>query len=700
MPNRKARRKTTKASKQRKKTGGGAGNRAGGNQAKFMPNSLLPMRPKTSPTNGLVTSLKSGMSMRDALHFAVKEYVEGDRDYSIALFREILKVDPNQPEALFRMGVARGRKGDWVESMLLLKRAYALAPDQYKLLRNYAIALQRMNLFEQAMDVQRRALMHEKMDKRVLLHDLANGYAALNKFIEAQEYYDQVIELDPDNVLLHYNRAVNLQQIGANDIAAESYQRALEIDPNYEPALLNLASSYQHMDREDEAGILLKNYIAYMEQENITSEENGPYYALLRYHHRLQEFDEAGRILEKIGEFEAPDYTSDYWMIKAELISKTGDFNKAIEICEQVRMEEPDHTKAYSDGADYLLQLGREAEAISLLNEMRIACSKDEQAEHIWGIAQLQFGNLKDGFAAYEHRYDREDMVSNAGRFRHFIPHPYLTNKQDAIGKRVVIYLEQGIGDIIQFSRYLPLLKQYAKKVILIYGMDSKPFKRLITAMNCVDEQYDKFLDLPGLLDGFDTHCALMSLPHIFETTLETIPPPVPFPIPPEVVAQWQTRLGTRTKPRIGLVVSGNKSQGNDSNRSASLELFQDLISDRAETLLVQRDLRPHDVELAQKLGLWHIGKEFDDLMDTAAVYQSLDLMIGVETGIMHLAATQGTKVWKLLTTLPDWRYFRVRSDSPFYDSVTLFRQENYGDWRELAGRTRIALDQYLGSIS
>ena len=700
MPNRKARRKT-KASKQRKKTGAGVGNRAGGNQARFAPNSSPSIRSKAAPpANGLISGLQRGMSMRDALHVAVKEYVEGDRDHSIGLFREILKVDPNQPEALFRMGVTRGRKGDWVESMLLLKRAYALAPDQYKLLRNYAIALQRMNLFEEAMDVQRKALMHEKMDKKVLLHDLANGYAALNKFIEAQEYYDQVIELDPDNILLHYNRAVNLQQMGANDIAAESYQRALAIDPYYEPAVLNLASSYQHMDREDEAGVLLKNYITYMEQENITSEENGPYYALLHYHHRLQEFDEAGRILEKIGKLEAPDHTPGYWMIKAELISKTGDFNKAIEICEQVRMEEPDHTKAYSDGAEYLLQLGREEEAISLLDEMRVVCSKDEQAEHMWGVAQLQFGNLKDGFAAYEHRYDREDMVSNAGRFRHFIPHPYLTNKQDAIGKRVVIYLEQGIGDIIQFSRYLPLMKQYAKKVILVYGMDSKPFKRLITAMNCVDEQYDKFLDLPGLLDAFDTHCALMSLPHIFETTLETIPPPVPFPIPPEVVAQWQNRLGPRTKPRIGLVVSGNKSQGNDSNRSASLELFQDLISDRAETLLVQRDLRPHDVELAQQLGLWHIGKEFGDLMDTAATYQSLDLIIGVETGIMHLAATQGTKVWKLLTTLPDWRYFRGRSDSPFYDSVTLFRQENYGDWRELAGRTRIALDQYLGSIS
>ncbi|MFK7866660.1 MAG: glycosyltransferase family 9 protein, partial [Alphaproteobacteria bacterium] len=373
----------------------------------------------------------------------------------------------------------------------------------------------------------------------------------------------------------------------------------------------------------------------------------------------------------------------------------------ALAISYNLMAEMPHKSGGYSKAIEQLLQLNRTQEAMNLLEQMKENCKDDEDIGITYGVSKLQFGDLKQGFAAYERRFDREEMVSHAGRYIHYLPVPRLNHWREAVGKRVVVYLEQGIGDIVQFFRYLPLLRAHASKIILVYGMSSKPFRDLLGSLDCVDEHYDNLIDIAkDPLPHFDTHCALMSLPYIFETTIDTIPPAPPFITPKALIDQWGARLGAKTKPRIGLVVSGNAMQGNDFNRSANLSLLQPLIHENAETILVQRDLRAPDVELAKQLGLLHLGKEFNTLQDTAAAYHHFDLIIGIETGIMHLAATQGKPVWKMLTTLPDWRYFRDRSDSPFYPNVRLFRQEKYGDWHGLAQQVRPELDKFIASLT
>ncbi|MFK7867162.1 MAG: tetratricopeptide repeat protein, partial [Alphaproteobacteria bacterium] len=170
--------------------------------------------------------------LNEMLKAAVVEYVDGDRDKSAGMFRHILKIEPHQAECLFRLGVIRGRKKDFLESMLLLKRAYEIAPDQYKLLRNYAIALQKMDRLQEALDIQRQAVLHEKMDRKVLVLDIANSHATLHQFFDAMEFYDEAVKLNPDNALAHYNRALNLQNLGSNQNARLAYERALEIDPD------------------------------------------------------------------------------------------------------------------------------------------------------------------------------------------------------------------------------------------------------------------------------------------------------------------------------------------------------------------------------------------------------------------------------------------------------------------------------------
>lgn len=639
--------------------------------------------------------IPSHIPLTEYLRLSVLEYVNGDREKSVNMFRDVLHHEPYQAEALFRIAVVRGRADDLLESELLIKRAYEAAPTQYKLLRNYAITLQKRYKHEEALELQRKALVHEKMDKKVLLHDIANSYSTLKQFTLAQEYFDQSVELDPENSLFHYNRALNLQQLGINKDAMDAYLRAIELDGTKENAIMNLASLYRNLDMLDEAEEML---IKSIELNCIEPDENDSYYALIGLYNRWQKIDKSEEII-KIIESRITEKDDDYFGLKADLLSKRGDFEGALSLALQAIDYNPTNAGTYTATSEYLLQLNRDEEAIAMLDRMRIECKDDEDIEESWGLAQMPFGNLLDGFAAYEFRHEKESMVSAAGRFSSFLPHPYLKSIEQAKGKRVLVYLEQGIGDVIQFMRYIPLLSVFTSKIILLYAGDSKAYSRIINGLGGIDEQYEQFDEIKGGLAAFDTHCALMSLPYIFGTTIDTIPEPVKPYIPPELIQEWGQRIGVKTKPRVGLVVSGNMMQGNDYNRSSSLKALMPLISDKAETIMVQRDLRPHDITLAKELGLRHLGIEFTDLMDTAAAFENFDLIVGVETGIMHLSATIGRPTWMLLTTNPDWRYFRHRLDSPFYPSVRLFRQAKYHDWSELAARTRKDLDHYLESL-
>ena len=629
----------------------------------------------------------------DYIYRAVQEYVSGDRPLSEQMFRDILNQEPFQPEALFRIGVIRGRAKHFLEAELLFRRAYRAAPDQYKLLRNYAVILQHQERWEEALALQQEALRHGKVDRRVVLGDIASSLVQVKRVEEAMHVYNEVLELDPENSLLHYNHALCCQHLGLNTRAEQSYLRSIELNPTSYSSLNNLAIFYRTVGREDEAEPLLLRALEY------ANPRYEGHISLFSYYMRLQKLEEAGVHIKKAKELE-PDHF-DVMSGQAELFSRHSQFDQALAIYQTLNAQYPDKYAYYIRMADCLLQMDQENNALETMEKMRQAFPDDPKAQDAYGGFMMQFGKLEIGFSAYERRFDEEELVSNAGKFKFLLPQPYLSTLDQARDKTVLVYAEQGIGDIVQFSRYLPMLNDQARRIRFLYGGSStmKAFKRLFLTYPGMNESYEELIEIGIEREAFDVHCALMSLPHIFKTTIETIPPPNPPKLPAGLVEEWKDRLGPKKKPRIGLVVSGNMAQANDINRSSRLEYLTDLLSDRAEFMMVQRDLRDHDLELSQKLGLRHLGAEFTDLADTAAAYHSFDLILGVETGIMHLAGTFGIPTWMMLTTIPDWRYFRHRSDSPFYPSVRLFRQTRHGDWKGLASRTRQALEDYLDTL-
>jgi ADP-heptose:LPS heptosyltransferase len=198
-------------------------------------------------------------------------------------------------------------------------------------------------------------------------------------------------------------------------------------------------------------------------------------------------------------------------------------------------------------------------------------------------------------------------------------------------------------------------------------------------------------------LPEFDYHCSLMSLPMLFQSNLHSIPTPISYlQHHPAKAFFWKKRLGKKTKPRIGLVWSGNPDHTNDQNRSISLSELISCLPERYEYISLQKKLRPNDRETLDKnRNIHNFIDDLKDFSDTAGLIECLDLVISVDTSVAHLAGSLGKETWVLLPFRPDWRWMLDRNDSPWYKSLKLYRQQAVNAWdgvykeikRDLLGR-------------
>jgi hypothetical protein len=204
-------------------------------------------------------------------------------------------------------------------------------------------------------------------------------------------------------------------------------------------------------------------------------------------------------------------------------------------------------------------------------------------------------------------------------------------------------------------------------------------------------------------LPDFDVHCPLSALPLAFKTRLDTIPSDVPYlPAPPARLRRaWQERLGRHDKMRIGLVWSGSPAHGNDRKRSTPLAMMCRLLDADARFFSLQKDLRPDDrATLTERPELIDLTAGLADFVETAAMLSCLDLVISVDTSVVHLAGALAREAWILLPHAPDFRWLLDRDDTPWYPAVRLFRQSAARDYAEVLDRVRAELDARIAAFT
>jgi tetratricopeptide (TPR) repeat protein len=330
-----------------------------------------------------------------------------------------------------------------------------------------------------------------------------------------------------------------------------------------------------------------------------------------------------------------------------------------------------DYARAYVNKGLVLHDVGRLAEAIAQFDTaLRI---QPGMGEAYWNkaLALLTLGDYRAAWPLYEWRWINHSAAPPSSDSTP----PLWDGSAPLLGKRILVQCEQGLGDTIQFCRYLPLLADRGAEVIFeAYA----PLAGLMQSLTGVA----KVIPHNTVYDAVDYRVLLMSLPMVFETTVCTVPVYARYlSAPPDRLRQWSDCLGDRQRLCVGLVWRGSPSHQDDRKRSLALEqLLAHLPPDFDYLSLQFQPSASEQVTLAQH-GVIDPAADIVDFSDTAAICAQLDLVISVDTSVAHLSGALGIPCWILVTHSADWRWLMDRSDCVWYPKTRIYRQLEAGNW-------------------
>jgi Tetratricopeptide repeat len=401
-----------------------------------------------------------------------------------------------------------------------------------------------------------------------------------------------------------------------------------------------------------------------------------------------------GRHQEAVADFEAalamsPANPAAHYNRGVSLFS-LGRYADAVAAYDRALSIASEHVKALNNRGLALQALNRHHDALASYARA-LELRKDYADAHFHqALALLTIGEFRRGFEKYEWRWRRTGMPAHGRGYGR----PLWLGEYPLQGRTILLHAEQGLGDTIQFARYVPLLARAGGKVVLEVQPELKALVGQIAGAAAVVARGEP-------LPAFDVHCPLGSLPLALKTEPATIPAEGPYLRADDVhIVKWRVRLEALGRPRVAVAWSGNAQHMNDRNRSIPLSGLAPLWSvGSVHFVSVQRELRDGDAELlAREPHVTQIGTELDDFADTAAVAALLDLVITVDTSVAHLAGAMGRPVWILVPFSPDWRWTLSGETSRWYPTARLFRQPSLGDWTSVIERLRSELQGFSRS--
>lgn len=487
---------------------------------------------------------------------------------------------------------------------------------------------------------------------------------------EAAKTFEQALRVKPNDTIALFHYGNVLYALQRLDDALASYDKALQTSPDFLDCLNNRAVVLCALDRFAEALISLDHAVA-LQPVNVLAQHNRgiALAGLERYSEAVKAYDAALAL--------APGHAGS-WNNRADALTKLQRFSEAVESYDKALSLNFRSADALYNRGVALTELKRIEQALQSYKQCVALEPGYVKATYNLSLCLLQLGRLEEGFRLYE---SRKHLPTPIGLYDHAKPH---WSGEDVRGKTLLVRAEQGAGDIMQFSRYVVLLKSKGAKIILAVP------PKLIRLLKSLDVE---IVSADGPAPDFDYHVSLMSLPFLFGTNLENIPAFIPYlAAEPELVRKWKDRIGDAGF-KIGIVWQSSAS-GAAIGKSFPVRQYAGLAKIPGVRLI---SLQRHDESgPINELPVEQFGPEFDGgadaFIDSAALMQSLDLVITSDTGTAHLAGALGRPVWLALKYVPDWRWLLDCSDTPWYPAMRLFRQPASGDWDGLFGQMQSEL--------
>ena len=592
---------------------------------------------KSASNDGRASSLVT-------LHATAVQHMQAGRHLDAQLCcQRILELDAGRVDTLHLMGLLSLHARQYDAAIEWVGRANLGDPKADYLL-SLAAALEQQGLHQEALKAFASAT-RQKPDDVELWMRLANILVVLKRPAEAISSLEQAIRINPSDWSAVYSYAVLLFGQQRFEEALVALDRFVEWRADHAPAMQARAWALYNLNRLEEAL-----------SEGRRAQALAPANADIHYI--------VGLVLQKLTRHE----------------DALEQFNRAVDL-------KPDFVDALHNKATELSEIQRFDEALAVYRQIKEIDPDNAKADWNASFIQLLLGDFKNGWQSREARWRMPALPSTA-KYPSFAK-PMWRGERDIAGKTILVCADEGLGDTIQFVRYVPMLEALGARVILL---PQEPLYPLLSELPGLSQCLP---NMKGGLPPFDLHCPVMSLPWVFGTKLESIPVSTSYlPRPAEARMQAsEDRLGPRDSLRIGLVWSGNSEQGRDHHRSIPLRTLSRIIVPGATFVSLQKDPRPQDqAVLLERTDIIDLTEHFTDFAETAALIACLDLVITVCTSVAHLAAALGCPTWVLLSAVPDWRWLLDCDDSPWYPSVRLFRQTTAGDYEGVVDRVRTEL--------
>ena len=388
--------------------------------------------------------------------------------------------------------------------------------------------------------------------------------------------------------------------------------------------------------------------------------------------YKLKNYSESKKISKKILDINISNIEA--WLNLGNALLELKQYEQALDSYDKAINIKQDYAEAWSNRGNALKELKQYEQALDSYD--KAINIKPKFADALWNksLIQLLTSDFKGGWANYEYRWLREKSDKKFHQET-----PSLSNLSDLQSSTILVWYEQGYGDTIQFSRYLNMLSDLGAEVIFesqesLKSLLERSFPRI------------KFIKRKEFVSDVDLQVPLLSLPRLFSTDLISIPTIDRYlSSDPKNLKIWKDKLNlNHSKLNIGIACSGDKNHVNDKKRSMALSHFEPL-SRVANLYLVQKDLRDSDKDfLKYNPQIKFLGNQISTFDDSASIVELMDHIITVDTSLVHLSGALGKPTKVLLAWNPEWRWLLDRQDSPWYQSVKIFRQPSVGNWESV----------------
>jgi len=568
----------------------------------------------------------------------------------ISLDKPQLKVSL-EIEKLVESGFLLQQKGEISEAKLIYESALKLDSRNFNANQLLGLVMLEEGEVEMAIILLKEAIKINPAVTNPQIN-IANAYCSIENYEDAIYHYLAAVQINPQLSKPYYGLGLCYDHLSQFDSAIKNYIHAIQLEPNFVDAYLNLGSCLEEKK---------------MVQAAIESYEQAikidPTYSMA--------YNNLGNALKKLCRFE-----------------------EAVESFKSAVLFDPKFALAYSNLGVLYRDLGLMDKSLECFNLALKIDPEFKSAKYNNSLALLYIGDFKNGFREYEYRWESNSLRGS----RRSYEKPLWLGEEPLLGKTILVHGEQGLGDMIQFCRYIDLIAGLGAKVILEIPSS---VAQLMTSLAGVSKVIPTGEELPY----FDYYCPMLSLPLAFKSELTTVPVKIPYlGVSEQKKKNWQERLSEDYKFRVGLVWSGGSRPDQpelfevNNRRNIPLKKLAQIAHTEIQFYSLQKgetaelELRELRESTVNEFNILDFTSDLLDFTDTAALIENLDLIISVDTAVAHLAGALAKPIWLLNRYDSDWRWLLDRDDSPWYPSLKIYRQKEYDNWDNLIELIRLDL--------